>query len=128
MSIQTRENDLLIQTILKDLTSSSRQNPKAQYNLKLRQGFTLILSQRQTFFFLVFGVRKTQHIIMGSLSYLAILWYWMVTFSLTLFRRTSAFLRYFFFFHHMINHVYHLSSFKFNKLIVSKARLFEFGK
>ena len=101
MSIQTRENDLLIQTILKDLTSSSRQNPKAQYNLKLRQGFTLILSQRQTFFFLVFGVRKTQHIIMGSLWYLGVLWYSMVTFSLTLFRRTSAFLRYFFFFQHM---------------------------
>ena len=56
MSIQTRENDLLIQAILKDLTSSSRQNPKAQYNLKLRQGFTLILSQRQKFFF--FGVRR----------------------------------------------------------------------
>ena len=103
MSIQTRENDLLIQTILKDLTSSSRQNPKAQYNLKLRQGFTLILSQRQTFFFFcrVFGVRKTQHTIMGSLWYLGILWYLMVTFSLTLFRRTSAFLRYFFFFQHM---------------------------
>ena len=55
MSIQARQNDLLIQTILKDFTSSSRQNPKAQYNLKLRQGFTLILSQRQTFFF---GVRR----------------------------------------------------------------------
>ena len=64
MSIQTRQNDLLIQTILKDLTSSSRQNPKAQYNLKLRQGFTLILSQRQTFFFFAgcsaLGKRNTQ--------------------------------------------------------------------
>ena len=94
-------NVMSVQTILKDLTSSSRQNPKAQYNLKLRQGFTLILSQRQTFFFLAFGVRKTQHVIMGSLWYLGILWYSMVTFSLSLFRRTSAFLRYFFFLRHM---------------------------
>ena len=42
---------------------------------------------------------------------------------------TSALLRFSFF---VIwangNHVYHHSSFKFNKMIVSKARLFEFGK